>query len=118
MNIHDHWKRVTRFHPLWVLIKANEKHKHETRFSSSGNFYINTSRLNQNQGYFASLGAKLWNSIRDELRQLPKRAFKKHNNNMLLSILEAPILRIVWKLVERTWNHKQESSFLVGHYSW
>ena len=31
----------------------------------------------------------VWNSIRDELHKLPKRAFKKHANNMLLSILEA-----------------------------
>ena len=31
----------------------------------------------------------VWNSIRDELHKLPKRAFKKHTNNMLLSILEA-----------------------------
>lgn len=30
-----------------ISIKANEKHEHVTRFSSSGSFYINTSRLNQ-----------------------------------------------------------------------
>ena len=29
--------------------KANSKHKHETRFSSSGNCYVQTSRLNLNQ---------------------------------------------------------------------
>ena len=36
--------------------------------------------------------AKLWNSIYDELRQLPERserAFKKHINDLLLSLLEA-----------------------------
>ena len=33
--------------------------------------------------------AKLWNSICDELRQFPKRAFKKHINDLLLSLLEA-----------------------------
>ena len=43
--------------------KANEKHNHETGFSSSCNFYINRSRLNQNHGSFAKSGAKLWNSI-------------------------------------------------------
>ena len=36
-----------------LSIKANEKHNHETRFSSSCNFYINRSRLNQNHGSFA-----------------------------------------------------------------
>ena len=70
-------------------VKANKKHNHETRFFSSDNFYINPSRLNQNQGSFARFGAKRWNSICDELRQLPKRAFKKHINAMLFSLLEA-----------------------------
>ena len=72
-----------------LFTKANEKHNHETRFSSSCNFYINRSRLNQNHGSFAKFGAKLWNSICDEFRQLPKRAFKKHINDMLFSLLEA-----------------------------
>ena len=46
-----------------LFIKANEKHNHKTRFSSSCNFYINRSRLNQNHGSFARFGAKLWNSV-------------------------------------------------------
>ena len=68
-------------------MKANEKQEHENRFSSSGNFCINPSKLNQNQGSFSRFGAKLCNSICDELRQLPKRAFKKHINDMLLSLV-------------------------------
>ena len=62
---------------------------HKTRFSSSNNFYIKTSRLSQTQGSFARFGAKLWNSLHDKFRQLPKNAFKKHIQSMLLSILEA-----------------------------
>ena len=38
--------------------KANSKHKHETRFSSSGNYYVQTSRLNLNQDSFSRFGAK------------------------------------------------------------
>ena len=72
-----------------LFIKANEKHNHETRFSSSCNFYVNRSRLNQNNGSFARFGAKLWNPICDELRHLPKRAFKKYINDMLFLLLEA-----------------------------
>ena len=72
-----------------LFIKANEKYNHETRFSSSCNFYINRSRLNQNHVSFARFGAKLWNSVCDELRHLPKRSFKKHINEMLFSLLEA-----------------------------
>ena len=45
--------------------------------------------LNENQGFFARFGAKLWNSICDELRQLLKTAFKTHISDMLLSLLEA-----------------------------
>ena len=74
-----------------LCIKANEKHNHETRFSSCCNFYINRSRMNQYHGSFARFLAKLWNSICDELRHLPKRAFKKHTciNDKLFSLLEA-----------------------------
>ena len=68
--------------------KANSKHKHETRFSWSGNYYVQTSRPNQNQGSFSSFGAKLWNAIPNEFRQLSKGSFKKHFHDLLLSILE------------------------------
>ena len=72
-----------------LFTETKEKHELETRFSSSGNLYVNPSRLNQNKGSFASFGAKLWNSICDELHQLPRRAFKKHLSDKLFSLLEA-----------------------------
>ena len=98
-----------------LFIKANEKHNQKTRFSSSCNFNINRLRLNQNHGSFARFRAKpcvrkLLNglimyiyplkiknivlycivySICNELHHLPKRAFKKHINDMLFSLLEA-----------------------------
>lgn len=40
-------------------------------------------------GSFARFSAKLWNAICDELRQLLKRAFEKHINDMLFLLLEA-----------------------------
>ena len=39
-----------------LFTKANSEHKHETRFSSSGNYYVQTSGLNQNQGSSSSSG--------------------------------------------------------------
>ena len=73
-----------------LFIKAKEKHMNKTRFSSSGNFHITTSRLSQTQGCFARFGAKLWNSLQDKFRQLPKTAFKNiWIHNILLSIMEA-----------------------------
>ena len=69
--------------------KANSKHNHETRFSSSRNYYVQTSRLNLNQDSFSRFGAKLWNAIPNEFRQLSEGAFKKHFHDFLLSIMEA-----------------------------
>ena len=69
--------------------KANSKHRHETRSSSSGNYYVQTSRLNLNQDSFSRFGAKLWNAIPNEFRQLSKGAFKKNFHDFLLSIMEA-----------------------------
>ena len=69
--------------------KANSKHKHETRFSSSGNYYVQTSRLNLNQDSFSRFGAKLWNAIPNEFHQLSKGAFKKNFHYFLLLKMEA-----------------------------
>ena len=69
--------------------KANSKHKHETRFSSFRNYYVQTSRLNLNQDSFSRFRAKLWNAIPNEFRQLSKGAFKKNFHDFLLSIMEA-----------------------------
>ena len=68
--------------------KANSKHKHETRFSSSAN-YVQTSRLNVNQDSFSRFGAKRWNGIPNKFRQLSKGAFKKIFYEFLLSIMAA-----------------------------
>ena len=38
--------------------QCNIMHKHETRFSSSGKYYVQTSRLNLNQDSFSRFGAK------------------------------------------------------------
>ena len=62
-------------------------HKHETRFSSSGN--VQTSRLNLNQDSFSRFGAKPWNAIPNEFCELSKGAFKTNFHDFLLSIMEA-----------------------------
>ena len=72
-----------------IFTKANSKHKHETKFSSSGNYYVQTSRLNLNQDSFSMFGAQLWNAIPNEFRQLSKGAFIKKLHVFLLSIMEA-----------------------------
>ena len=47
----------------------------------------NTSRLNHHKNSFASIGAKIWNSIPENLRKLPKHTFKIKIKNLLFSIL-------------------------------
>ena len=47
------------------------------------------SRLNQNQGSFSRIRAKLWNAIPNEFRQLSKGSFKKHFHDLLLSLMES-----------------------------
>ena len=57
-------------------------HQHNTRSASSGNYYINHSRLNHHKNSFSIVGAKIWNSIPESYRSLPntysKRKFKHY----------------------------------------
>ena len=59
-----------------MFIPTGQVHKYNTRSSSAGNFYCKYSRLNHHENSFASVGAKIWNSIPENLRKLPKHTFK------------------------------------------
>ena len=65
-----------------LFIKANEKHNHKTRFSSSCNFYINRLTLNQNHGSFAGFAAKLWNLIAGLPRARSARGTEPHTHGI------------------------------------
>ena len=68
--------------------QSNIMHKHETRFSSSGKYYVQTSRLNLNQDSFSRFGAKRWNAIPNFVNL--QRSFKKNIfHEFLLSIMAA-----------------------------
>ena len=82
--------------------KANSKHKHETRFSSSGN-YVQTSRLNLNQDSFSRFGAKVWNAILNKFRQLSKGAFKKNFHDFLLSIMKQRTIMLKCPFSYKKW---------------
>lgn len=47
----------------------------------------NIQDVTNNQNLFQDLGAKIWNSIPQELRKLPKYVFKKNIQNQLLQAL-------------------------------
>ena len=61
-------------------------HHYNTRSSSSGNFFINYSRLNHHKNSFSILGTKVWNSLPESIRQLTKHKFKKTIEEILLQI--------------------------------
>ena len=67
---------------------SHQIHNHNTRSSSTGNYYINFSRLNQNKNSFSRIGCKIWNSIPGNLRNLPKHIFKEKITAILFQNLE------------------------------
>ena len=71
-----------------MFIPTDQVHKYNTRSSSAGNFYRKYSRLNHHKNSFASVGAKIWNSIPENLRKLPKHTFKIKIKNLLFFNLE------------------------------
>ena len=66
---------------------SSQVHNYNTRSSSAGNFYRKYYRLNHHK-LFARVGAKSWKSIPENLRKLPKHAFRKQIHNPLLLDLQ------------------------------
>ena len=58
-----------------------------TRFSVAGSFYLQYSRTDHLKYSFSSIGAKIWNTITNSDRALPKYKFKDILPNRLLDIL-------------------------------
>ena len=65
-------------------------HQYNACSASSGNYYynINHSRLNHHKNSFSIVGAKIWNSIPESYRKLPKHIFKKKIQALLIVTLE------------------------------
>ena len=72
-----------------LFIKANEKHNHKTRFSSSCNFYINRSRLNQNHGSLLGLEQSFGTQYAMNFITSPRELSKNISMTLLFSLLEA-----------------------------
>ena len=69
--------------------KSNLIHPYKTRSSSSGNFYIQYSRLNQQHNSTTRFGARVWNCLPPQVRQLSKKQFKKNVREILFAIFQA-----------------------------
>lgn len=70
-----------------LFISTQDIHQYNTRSASSGNYYINYSRLNHHKNSFSIVGAKIWNSIPESYCSLPKHIFKKKIQALLFATL-------------------------------
>ena len=73
---------------LNLFQKTSNLHLHNTRSSTSGKFYVKSSRLEIQNNFFSRLGVKLWNKIPRYITDLPKKAFKRVLRKLLFDIFE------------------------------
>ena len=90
-----------------VFSKFLQVHKYNTRSSSSSNFYRSYCRLNHHKNSFASIGAKIWNSIPTNLKKLPERTFKTKIHNLFFLNLQnqdnyADIDNLIYEIKKNT----------------
>ena len=71
-----------------LFTSTQQIHSYSTRSSSSGNYYISHSRLNQKNDLFSIRGAKIWNGIPENLRNSSKSLFKEKVHAILLKLFE------------------------------
>ena len=62
-------------------------HSHKTRSSTRANFFFKYSRLDKLNMSFSRNGVRIWNSLSNKIRQMPKARFKRNIHNMLLQKL-------------------------------
>ena len=63
-------------------------HSYNTQSSTSGKFYVKSSRLEVQNNSSSRLGVKLWNKIPRYITDLPKKAFKRVLRKLLFDILD------------------------------
>ena len=73
---------------LHLFKEISSINSYNTRLSTSGNFYVQNSRLEMQKRSFSRLGVRLWNEIPCHMRVLPKKAFKRVLRTSLLNILQ------------------------------
>ena len=73
---------------LHLFKETSSVHSYNTRSSTSGNLYVQNSRLEIQRRSFSRVGVRLWNEIPCHMRVLPKNTFKKVLRTSLLNILQ------------------------------
>ena len=71
-----------------LFLYPTQVHSYNSRLSEIGNFNIKHSRTNHLKHSFSIFGARIWNSILQSIRILPKHKFEDSLHQLLLRILE------------------------------
>ena len=71
-----------------IFQKMSKIHSYNTQSSTSGKFYVKSSRLEVQNNSSSRLGVKLWNKIPRYITDLPKKAFKRVLRKLLFDILD------------------------------
>ena len=71
-----------------LFTSTQDIHQYNTRSASSGDYCINHSMLNHHKNSFSIVGEKIWNSIPESYRRLPKHIFEKKIQALLFVTLE------------------------------
>ena len=85
--MHDVSTNSTPWNICQLFIRSSDVHAHNTRSSSTKNFFIQESRLRVKLKSFPAFGARLWNCLHPDWRKLTKRAFKRKLHKLLLTVL-------------------------------
>ena len=71
-----------------LFSRISSVHTYNTRALTSEHFCFKESRLNIKRNAFSRVGVKVWNGIRQILKERQKKTFKRSLKEMLLDILE------------------------------
>ena len=86
--MHDINDDKTPANMLNLFQKTSNIHSYNTRSSTSGKFYVKSSRLEIQNNSFSRLRVKLWNKIPSYIMDIPIKAFKRVLRKLLFNILE------------------------------
>ena len=71
-----------------LFLEPSQVHSYKTRFSETGSLYIKYSKTNHLKYSFPRFSPRIWNSIPQSVRVLPKHKFNASLHQLLLHILE------------------------------
>ena len=83
-----------------LFTHSEQVHSYPTRFSVAGSFYVKQARTNHQLFSFSRVGAKIWNGIPPELRELRKAPFKRKLTHLLLKILETEEMNVDMRYID------------------